>query len=185
VVEVVLRLEHITRRFGLETAVDDLSLDVMRGEILTLLGPSGCGKTTTLRIIAGLEAPDGGALYLRDRPLVSDTGGVFVPPHKRNMGMVFQSYAIWPHMTVFDNVAYPLRVRGVKSREIRERVLSCLELVGLAGLDQRQGPQLSGGQQQRVALARALVFEPSVLLMDEPFNCGCCSSACQTSRLSL
>jgi ABC-type Fe3+/spermidine/putrescine transport system ATPase subunit len=166
----VLRLDRISKQFGGFKALNDLSLEIFEGEILTLLGPSGCGKTTTLRILAGLETPDAGDLYLRDKPLVSVSAGICVPPDKRNMGMVFQSYAIWPHMTVFDNVAYPLRVRGVKSAEIRERVQHALELVGLSGLDHRQGPHLSGGQQQRVALARALVYEPSVLLMDEPFS---------------
>jgi len=143
---------------------------VTQGEILTLLGPSGCGKTTSLRIMAGLETPDIGDVLYHDRPLVSTRRGIFVPPHRRNMGMVFQSYAIWPHMTVFDNVAYPLRVRRVNRKQIDMQVTRTLELVGLGGLEHRQGPQLSGGQQQRVALARALVFEPGVLLMDEPFS---------------
>jgi ABC-type Fe3+/spermidine/putrescine transport system ATPase subunit len=168
--EVVLRLERITKRFGAFPALDDLSLDVAQGEILTLLGPSGCGKTTSLRVMAGLETPDVGDVFFRDKPLVSTRRGIFVPPHKRNMGMVFQSYAIWPHMSVFDNVAYPLRVRRVNRKQTQAQVMRTLEMVGLAGLEQRMGPQLSGGQQQRVALARALVFEPGVLLMDEPFS---------------
>jgi ABC-type Fe3+/spermidine/putrescine transport system ATPase subunit len=170
VADVVLRLKGVTKRFGGFTALDDLSLDIVEGEILTLLGPSGCGKTTSLRIMAGLETPDVGDVFLRERPLVSISRGIFVSPHKRNMGMVFQSYAIWPHMSVFDNVAYPLRVRRVKHKQLHAQVMRTLELVGLAGLEHRQGPQLSGGQQQRVALARALVFEPGVLLMDEPFS---------------
>ena len=168
--DAVLRLVEITKYYGRVKAVDALSLDVQEGEVFTLLGPSGCGKTTTLRVIAGLEAPDAGSIYFRDRPIVVVADGVFVPTHKRNMGMVFQSYAIWPHMTVFDNVAYPLKVRRVGGKEIRERVLRALDLVGLSGLEDRQGPQLSGGQQQRVALARALVHEPSMLLLDEPFS---------------
>jgi ABC-type Fe3+/spermidine/putrescine transport system ATPase subunit len=168
--DALLRLVEITKLFGRVKAVDALSLDVREGEVFTLLGPSGCGKTTTLRLIAGLEAADAGAIYFRDRPIVSVADGVFVPTHKRNLGMVFQSYAIWPHMTVFENVAYPLKVRHVGSKETHERVLRALDLVGLAGLEGRQGPQLSGGQQQRVALARALVHEPSMLLLDEPFS---------------
>src|SRR5712692_8840538 len=154
--EVVLRLEQVSKRFGNYLALDELSLDVYRGEIVTLLGPSGCGKTTTLRILAGLETPDAGALYLEGRPMVSVSERIFLAPDKRNMGMVFQTYAIWPHMSVFDNVALPLRVRRVRSTEIRDRVHRVLELVGLEGLEHRPGPQLSGGQQQRVALARAL-----------------------------
>lgn len=168
--DVVLRLQHIVKAFGSFRAVDDLSLDIYEGEVFSLLGPSGCGKTTTLRLIAGLETPDQGSILLRGKPVVSVSDGVFLPPHKRNMGMVFQSYAIWPHKTVFENVAYPLQVRRVKASEIRQRVMRALETVGLAGLEARQGPQLSGGQQQRVALARALVYEPSILLLDEPFS---------------
>jgi len=166
----ILRLEHLSKFFGRFQALDDLSLDIHEGEVFTLLGPSGCGKTTTLRIIAGLETPDAGRIFLGDRPIISVSDNVFVPPHRRNMGMVFQSYAIWPHKTVFENVAYPLRVRRVGSDEVRQRVMRALSLVGLDGLENRQGPQLSGGQQQRVALARALVYEPSVLLLDEPFS---------------
>jgi ABC-type Fe3+/spermidine/putrescine transport system ATPase subunit len=166
----ILRLEHLTKYFGQFKALDDLSLEIEEGEVFTLLGPSGCGKTTTLRCIAGLEQPDGGRIWLKDRPIVSVSDRVSVPPHRRNMGMVFQSYAIWPHKTVFENVAYPLRVRRVGGDEVRRRVQWALSLVGLEGLADRQGPQLSGGQQQRVALARALVYEPSVLLLDEPFS---------------
>src|SRR5581483_10188080 len=151
-------------------AVEDLSLEVQQGEIFTLLGPSGCGKTTTLRIVAGLETPDEAAIFFKDRPIVITSKRLFVPPNKRNVGMVFQSYAIWPHMTVEENVAYPLKLRRVPRQEMRERVQKALELVGLSGLEKRPAPLLSGGQQQRVALARALVYEPSVLLLDEPFS---------------
>jgi ABC-type Fe3+/spermidine/putrescine transport system ATPase subunit len=143
---------------------------VARGEIFTLLGPSGCGKTTTLRLIAGLEQPDAGEITLRGRVVASVPRRVFVPPHRRNLGMVFQSYAIWPHMTVFANVAYPLELRGVGRAAIRERVSRVLELVGLAGLEQRAATLLSGGQMQRLALCRALVYEPDLLLLDEPFS---------------
>jgi ABC-type Fe3+/spermidine/putrescine transport system ATPase subunit len=165
-----VRLEDVTKRFGDVEAVRDLTLDIERGEFFTLLGPSGCGKTTTLRIVAGLERPDAGAVYFEERPIVVVSQKLFVPAHKRNVGMVFQSYAIWPHMTVEENVAYPLKLRHVPSREARERVARALDLVGLTGLEKRPAPFLSGGQQQRVALARALVYEPSLLLLDEPFS---------------
>jgi ABC-type Fe3+/spermidine/putrescine transport system ATPase subunit len=165
-----LKLVQLTKHFGRVKAVDALSLEVGQGEVFTLLGPSGCGKTTTLRLIAGLEEPDDGEIFFGERVVVSARNGIFVPTHKRQLGMVFQSYAIWPHMTVFDNVAYPLRVRHVPGTQIRERVARVLDLVGLVGLAQRPAPQLSGGQQQRVALARALVSEPSMLLLDEPFS---------------
>ncbi|MDR7412729.1 MAG: ABC transporter ATP-binding protein [Armatimonadota bacterium] len=151
-------------------AVDDVTLEAPEGKILTLLGPSGCGKTTTLRCLAGLERPDDGEIRFGNRVVFSRAQGVFVPPEQRHIGMVFQSYAIWPHMTVFENVAYPLRVRRVNPAEIRKRVYAALELVGLAALADRPAPYLSGGQQQRVALARALVYEPEVLLLDEPLS---------------
>jgi iron(III) transport system ATP-binding protein len=151
-------------------AVDDVSFDVEDGELLVLLGPSGCGKTTTLRMIAGLEEPDAGEVWLGSRVVSSSTRNLFVPTEKRNIGMVFQSYAIWPHMTVFENVAYPLRVRRRSRSVIREKVTQALDLLGLQGLENRPATQLSGGQQQRVALARAIVFEPRLLLLDEPLS---------------
>ncbi len=149
-------------------AVDGVTFLVKDGEIFTLLGPSGCGKTTTLRCIAGLEKPTGGEIRIGDTVVFSDK--VFVPPEKRNLGMVFQSYAIWPHMTVFDNVAYPLKVRHMERSGVKERVRKALELVKLEELENRPATQISGGQQQRVALARALVYEPSVILLDEPLS---------------
>jgi iron(III) transport system ATP-binding protein len=151
-------------------AVDGVSFDVNDGELLVLLGPSGCGKTTTLRMIAGLEEPDAGEVWLGTRVVSSAGRNLFVPTEKRNIGMVFQSYAIWPHMTVFDNVAYPLRVRKASRSVIQQRVSDTLELLGLRGLERRPATQLSGGQQQRVALARAIVFEPRILLLDEPLS---------------
>jgi ABC-type Fe3+/spermidine/putrescine transport system ATPase subunit len=166
----VLDLEGITKRFGKIAAVDDLSLSIRKGEIFTLLGPSGCGKTTTLRLIAGLEHPDSGLISLAGRVIVDVARGIFTSPNKRNMGMVFQSYAIWPHKSVFENIAYPLRVRGLHGQKVSERVGRVLEMVGLAGFEKRRGPELSGGQQQRVALARALVYQPDILLLDEPFS---------------
>jgi iron(III) transport system ATP-binding protein len=155
---------------GASPAVSDLSLDVYDGEILTLLGPSGCGKTTTLRMVAGLETPDAGDIFFGDQAVVMSSRQISLPPNKRNVGMVFQSYAIWPHMTVAENVAFPLKARRFPRDEIKERVRRALELVGLTGLEDRPGPLLSGGQQQRVAFARALVTEPRVLLLDEPFS---------------
>jgi len=151
-------------------AVQNLSLDVHDGEIVTLLGPSGCGKTTTLRMVAGLETPDAGDIFFGDQAVVVTARRFSLPPNKRNVGMVFQSYAIWPHMTVAQNVAFPLKARRVPKREIVERVQRALDLVGLSGFEDRPGPLLSGGQQQRVAFARALVTEPRVLLLDEPFS---------------
>ena len=167
-----LRLQHLWKTYpGTSTpAVHDLCLDVFDGEIVTLLGPSGCGKTTTLRMVAGLEVPDAGDIYFGDRAVVLSSRRFCLSPDKRNVGMVFQSYAIWPHMTVAQNVAFPLRAHGFRGSEIKERVRRALELVGMAGFEDRPGPLLSGGQQQRVAFARALVTEPRILLVDEPFS---------------
>ena len=165
-----VRATGLVKTFGTVIAVDDLSFEARAGEFLTLLGPSGCGKTTTLRLVAGLERPDRGEILVGDRPISSTTSGLFVPPERRGMGMVFQSYAIWPHMTVFENVAFPLRELRVPRAEIRERVMAMLATVGLGDLHARPAPMLSGGQQQRVALARALVSNPQVLLLDEPLS---------------
>ena len=151
-------------------AVRNLCVDVHDGEIVSLLGPSGCGKTTTLRMVAGLETPDAGDIVFGDEAVVVSSRRFLLPPNKRNVGMVFQSYAIWPHMTVAQNVAFPLKARRFSKREITERVQRALDLVGLSGFEDRPGPLLSGGQQQRVAFARALVTEPRVLLLDEPFS---------------
>jgi iron(III) transport system ATP-binding protein len=153
-------------------AVNGVSLDVAEGAFYTLLGPSGCGKTTTLRCVAGLERPDAGEIAIGGETVFSAKAGVFVPPHDRNIGMVFQSYAIWPHMSVYENVAFPLRYRRPKpSRaETRERAMAALAQVRLEKLADRPAPNLSGGQQQRLALARALVAEPRVLLLDEPLS---------------
>jgi iron(III) transport system ATP-binding protein len=163
-------LHGVSRHFAEVKAVDQVDLAVEHGEFVTLLGPSGCGKTTTLRMVAGLERNDHGSIVIGDR-LVSDAAsGLFVPPDQRKLGMVFQSYAIWPHMTVFDNVAYPLSVRHVARDEIRRRVAQALTLVEMERYADRPAPALSGGQQQRVAIARALIFEPEVLLLDEPLS---------------
>ncbi len=157
---------------GEHHAVKGVSLTVKQGAFYTLLGPSGCGKTTILRCVAGLEHPDSGEIAIGGETVYSSARGIWVPPHKRNIGMVFQSYAIWPHMTVFENVAFPLRHKRPKPgrAEIRDRVMKALALVQLSGLETRPAPYLSGGQQQRLALARALVSEPRVLLLDEPLS---------------
>ncbi len=160
-----IRLERITKRFpGGVTAVDGIDVHVRAGEFFSLLGPSGCGKTTTLRMIAGFESPDEGTIHVGRRDITT------APVHHRNMGMVFQSYALFPHRTVAENVAFGLRMRGVPRSQIRERVREVLQQVKLAGYEDRWPVQLSGGQQQRVALARALVIRPAVLLCDEPLG---------------
>ena len=162
--EVDVRLERVTKDFGETIAVDDLSLDIAVGEFFSMLGPSGCGKTTTLRIIGGFEEPTRGTIYLRGRDVTDQ------PPHKRDVNTVFQSYALFPHLNVFENVAFGLRRRKVPGDEIDARVRNALKLVDLEGFDKRKPGQMSGGQQQRVALARALVNEPQVLLLDEPLG---------------
>jgi iron(III) transport system ATP-binding protein len=165
-----LRVQAARKTFGSLVAVNDVSFEVNPGEMVTLLGPSGCGKTTTLRLIAGLEQGDGGQIFLGDRLLSDASRNHFLPPEQRSMGMVFQNYAVWPHMTVGENVGFPLRMKGMPRKEIEQRTQKILELVGLERLADRPAPLLSGGQQQRVALARALVFEPEVLLLDEPLS---------------
>jgi ABC-type Fe3+/spermidine/putrescine transport system ATPase subunit len=157
-------LEHITKRFEEVIAADDVTLKIDEARFFTLLGPSGCGKTTILRIIAGFTRQDEGSVYFGGK-LMDD-----VPPHSRNTGLVFQTYALWPHMRVFDNIAFGLNLRKTPKEEKERRVHEVLELTGLEGLDKRFPSQLSGGQQQRVALARALVIEPQVLLLDEPLS---------------
>ncbi len=147
-----------------------VSLDIPEGSLYTLLGPSGCGKTTTLRCVAGLERPDIGNISIDEKMVFNSTDRTYVPPNHRPIGMVFQSYAIWPHMTVFQNVAYPLTIQHRAKAEIKKRVEEVLKIVGLHGLEDRPAPKLSGGQQQRVAFARALVNEPKVMLLDEPLS---------------
>ena len=163
-------LVGLSKRFGGKLAVDDISLTISQGEFVVFLGPSGCGKTTTLRMIAGLEVPDGGSISMDGRLVSAPAQKLFVRPEHRGIGMVFQSYAVWPHMTVFENVAYPLRVRGLERAQIRAKVEEVLGLVGLSAEIQRPATALSGGQMQRVALARALVYDPSLLLFDEPLS---------------
>jgi iron(III) transport system ATP-binding protein len=164
------QVQALTKRYGSRAAVDTISFDVAEGEFVVLLGPSGCGKTTTLRLVAGLASPDEGRVLLDGKPVSDAALGLFVRPERRDIGMVFQSYAVWPHMNVFENVAYPLRVRKHGRAKIKEKVEKILALVGLAGEARRSAAQLSGGQMQRVALARALVFDPTLLLFDEPLS---------------
>ena len=163
-VTVDVRLDRITKRFDDVVAVDGISLEIDRGSFFALLGPSGCGKTTTLRMIAGFERPTAGSI------IVDGTDITNRPPNRRNVGMVFQSYALFPHLSIFENVAFGLRRRGIRGQDVRGRVTEILRLVGLAGMEKRKPRQLSGGQQQRVALARALVNRPRVLLLDEPLG---------------
>ena len=159
-----LRVDHITKRFGAAAAVDDVSFEIPRGAFATLLGPSGCGKTTTLRMIAGFYDPDVGDIVLSGKRINE------LPAHRRGTAMVFQDYALFPHMTVKDNVGYGLRVQGVSGKERERRIGETLEFVGLGGLGGRWPNQLSGGQQQRVAVGRALVVRPEILLLDEPLS---------------
>jgi len=154
-------------------AVDGISLGIETGKLITLLGPSGCGKTTTLRCLAGLERPENGRIVIGNKTMFDSANGHFVSPSDRGIGMVFQSYAIWPHMTVFENVAFPLKVardRKYSAAEIKDKVLSALEMVRMSGFESRPATQLSGGQQQRLAFARGLVREPQILLLDEPLS---------------
>src|SRR5215210_2977999 len=166
-----LDIQHLTKIFsGSVKAIDDVSLTIQPGELVSFLGPSGCGKTTTLNCVAGLEHPDSGLIRVGDFVMTDTSGGINLQPEERGLGMVFQSYALWPHMTVADNVGFGLRIAKVSSAEIKRRVNDILELVGLGGMGSRYPFQLSGGQQQRVALARAVVAEPRVLLLDEPLS---------------
>jgi len=166
----IIRVEDVSKSYGSRSILSGLSLTIKRGECFTLLGPSGCGKTVLLRLIAGFESPDAGRIYL-DNTLVTDPAAqVEVAPENRGIGLVFQDYAVWPHMTVFDNVAYPLKIAKRPKEEIHARVMEMVEIVGMKGLEKRLPSELSGGQQQRVALARALVGKPALLLLDEPLS---------------
>ena len=159
-----IMLDGISRRFGPVVALEEVSLAIQRGEFITFLGPSGSGKTTCLMLLAGFETPDTGEIYIDGQPVAR------MPPYRRNIGMVFQNYALFPHMRVADNIAFPLRQRGLDAATIRARVAEALDLVRMGGFGERYPRQLSGGQQQRVAIARAIIFRPRVLLMDEPLS---------------
>jgi iron(III) transport system ATP-binding protein len=170
----MVQIQNLEKFFGEDRervhVLKGVSLDIPEGSLYTFLGPSGCGKTTTLRCVAGLERPDIGSISIGGKTVFSAADRVYVPTNRRPIGMVFQSYAIWPHMTVFENVAYPLTIHRVNKAEIKKRVADVLKIVGLQGLEDRPAPKLSGGQQQRVAFARALVNEPKVMLLDEPLS---------------
>jgi len=170
----MVRIDGLEKYFGEDRdrvhVLKGVSLDIPEGSLYTLLGPSGCGKTTTLRCVAGLERPESGNISIDEKMVFNSADWTYVPPNHRPIGMVFQSYAIWPHMTVFQNVAYPLTIQRRPKVEIKKRVEDVLKVVGLHGLENRPAPKLSGGQQQRVAFARALVNEPKVMLLDEPLS---------------
>ncbi|MBM3589093.1 MAG: ABC transporter ATP-binding protein, partial [Alphaproteobacteria bacterium] len=165
-----ISIANLVRHYGAVRAIDGVSFDIADGEFVSLLGPSGCGKTTTLRCIAGLEDPTAGSIALDGRIVSAPAQGVLVPTHERQVGMVFQSYAVWPHMTVRENVAFPLTIRGADKARIEQEVQKALGRVSMGHLADRHPSQLSGGQQQRVALARAIVGNPRVLLFDEPLS---------------
>jgi iron(III) transport system ATP-binding protein len=165
-----VRVEALRKSFGAMQALKGVGFDVEQGSTVSLLGPSGCGKTTVLRSIAGLETPDAGRIRIGEEIVYDSERGLNRPPERRQIGMVFQSYAVWPHMSVAQNVGFPLKIRGVAAAEVAERVGKALDLVGLHGLGERPATNLSGGQQQRVALARAIVHEPRLVLFDEPLS---------------
>ncbi len=160
----ILKVENLSKNFGKVKAVQEVTFEATEGKVLSLLGPSGCGKTTTLRCIAGFESPDQGEVYLDNRKITT------FPPEKRGIGMVFQNYALWPHMTVYGNLAFGLQIRKVAKSEITKKIKRVLGMVQLEGYENRYPRQLSGGQQQRIAMARALVFEPEIMLLDEPLS---------------
>ncbi|MGH7769208.1 MAG: ABC transporter ATP-binding protein, partial [Candidatus Binatia bacterium] len=165
----IVKVEHLSKTFTDFKALDDVGFEFGNG-ILSILGPSGCGKTTLLRCIAGLEVPDEGSIYIADKIQTDIRKGTLVPPYSRAIGFVFQSYALWPHMSVYKNVAFGLKLRKIPEEDVRRRVLKALDLVGLPKLEERYPSQLSGGQQQRVALARSLAMEPRLILLDEPLS---------------
>ncbi|MDR3244024.1 MAG: ABC transporter ATP-binding protein [Elusimicrobiota bacterium] len=165
-----IKIENVFKSYGDNHVHKDLSLTINDGECFTLLGPSGCGKSVLLRMIAGFEIPDKGRIFIGNDLVADSQTKMSVPPNERDLGVVFQDYAVWPHMSVFDNIAYPLKIAKQSKEIIREKVMNIVGLVGLTGLDTRMPSQLSGGQQQRVALGRALINNPSLMLLDEPLN---------------
>ena len=165
-----IELTHIDKYYGKNHVLKDLNLTIEDGDFMTLLGPSGCGKTTTLRVVSGLEKPQNGFIYMDGKEIVNAAEASFAPPSKRNLNLVFQSYALWPHMTVFDNVAFGLRIRKENSETIAKKVASALDRMQIGEFAKRYPTELSGGQQQRVAIARAIVSEPRLLLLDEPLS---------------
>ncbi|MEN3929841.1 ABC transporter ATP-binding protein [Microvirga sp. W0021] len=165
-----ITLNNIRKSYGKHVVLDNLSLKINHGECFTLLGPSGCGKSVLLRLIAGFETPDTGTIAIGDQVVTDSDKGQELPPNDRGLGVVFQEYAVWPHMTVFDNIGYPLKLQKLPANEIKDRVMEAVAQVNLTGMEQRLPSQLSGGQQQRVALARALIARPPLMLLDEPLN---------------
>ncbi len=165
-----IKITNLYKKWGDVTAIDNMNLTIEEGDFITLLGPSGCGKTTTLRSIAGLEDPSGGQIYLNEKLVFSKKEEIVVTPAKRNLGLVFQSYALWPHMTVFENIAFGLKIKKLPKQEVRNKVLSVLEDMKLKGYEGRYPQELSGGQQQRIAIARMIVNRPDIYLMDEPLS---------------
>lgn len=165
-----IQFERVKKSFGNVEIIKNFTLDIEQGQFVSLLGPSGCGKTTCLRMLAGLEKNTGGEIKIQGTVLSSPDKNIFVPPENRHFGMVFQSYAVWPHMTVFENIAFPLKIKKMPVQEIKTQVMEILEIVEMAHLTDRMPDQLSGGQQQRVALARGLVMKPKALLLDEPLS---------------
>ena len=168
--ENIIKVEGVSKSYAKHQVHQNLSLDIVRGECFTLLGPSGCGKTVLIRMIAGHEVPDEGKISIDNTVVTDSATGEYIPPERRGLGIVFQDYAVWPHMTVFENIAYPLKMEKRPKAEIDELVMRMIDIVGMKGLDKRLPSELSGGQQQRVALARALVADPSVMLLDEPLS---------------
>ena len=166
----IIRVEGVAKSYGKHQVHKDLTLSIERGECFTLLGPSGCGKTVLLRLIAGFETPDAGRVSIDNTVVTDPARGINITPDRRGLGVVFQDYAVWSHMTVFDNVGYPLKIAKRPKNELTDRVMEAIEMVGMSGLERRLPSELSGGQQQRVALARALVANPSVMLLDEPLT---------------
>ncbi|MCT4543583.1 MAG: ABC transporter ATP-binding protein [Vallitalea sp.] len=163
-------IHNISKKYGDISAIKGISLDINKGELLSILGPSGCGKSTLLYSVAGLEKPQEGEIKLNERLLFSSYNNIFIAPEKRNIGLVFQNYALWPHMNIFKNIAYPLTIKKENKKVIKQKVLDILNLVGLSGKEKKYPHQLSGGEQQRAAVARGIIMNPDILLLDEPFS---------------
>lgn len=168
--EDIIKVENVTKGYAKHQVLQNLDLNIKKGECFTLLGPSGCGKTVLIRLIAGHEVPDVGKISIDNTTVADSSSGEYIPPERRGLGIVFQDYAVWPHMTVYENIAYPLKMEKRPKDEIDKLVMDMVEIVGMKGLEKRLPSELSGGQQQRVALARALVSDPSVMLLDEPLS---------------
>ncbi len=169
-IEDIIKVENVAKGYAKHQLLQNLDLNIKKGERFTLLGPSGCGKTVLIRLIAGHEVPDAGKISIYNTIVADSSSGEYIPPERRGLGIVFQDYAVWPHMTVYENIAYPLKMEKRPKDEIDKLVMDMVEIVGMKGLEKRLPSELSGGQQQRVALARALVSDPSVMLLDEPLS---------------